>query len=114
MRIRRLALLIAVVLILAAVAWQRTRPEPVTVVLGDVDLGPVARTVANTRAGTVNACRRARLAPAAGGEIAALPVKEGDRVAPGQVLLEVWNEDSAAQTRVADAQANTATLRAEE
>lgn len=114
MRIRRLALLLAVAAAIAIIAWIYTREDPLPVVLADVDRGVVTRTVANTRAGTVNACRRAKLAPAAGGQIAALPVREGDRVAAGQVLLEVWNEDSAAQTRVADEQARTASMRAEE
>jgi HlyD family secretion protein len=114
MRIGRLALLLAVVAAIALIAWRMTRVEPIEVAVGSVDRGPVARTVANTRAGTVNACRRAKLAPAAGGQIAALPVREGDRVAAGQVLLEVWNEDSTAQTRVADEQARTAVLRSEE
>src|SRR5688572_20950467 len=93
MRIRRLALLLAIAAVIAIVAWRMTRVEPVQVVLGDVDRGPVARTVANTRAGTVNACRRAKLAPAAGGQIAALPVREGDRVRAGQVLLELRSEE---------------------
>lgn len=114
MRFRRLLLLLVLAAAIAIFAWRATREEPVQVVVGDVDRGPVARTVANTRAGTVNACRRAKLAPAAGGLIAALPVKEGDRVEEGQILLEVWNEDTAAQTRVADEQARTAVLRAEE
>lgn len=94
--------------------WRSTRPEPVAVVLRAVDRGRVERSVSNTRAGTVNACRRAKLAPAAGGQIVALPVREGDRVRAGQVLLELWNEDAAAQARVAEEQASTARLRHEE
>lgn len=79
-----------------------------------VDRGRVEHSVANTRAGTVNACRRAKLAPPAGGQIAALPVREGDRVRSGQVLLELWNADTAAQARVADEQARSAALRRDE
>ena len=79
--------------------------------IGSVDRGRVERSVANTRAGTVNACRRARLAPPAGGQIAALPVHEGDRVRAGQVLLELWNADTAAQARVAEEQTRSAGLR---
>jgi len=114
MRIRRLALLLVAIAIIAIVVWRSTRTKPVEVVLGDVDRGSIAKTIANTRAGTVNACRRAKLAPAAGGQIAALPVKEGQRVEEGQVLLEVWSEDTAAQARVADEQTRTASMRAEE
>jgi HlyD family secretion protein len=114
MRTGRLALLVAVLGVAAFFAWRSTRTKPVPVVVGEVDRGTVTKTIANTRSGTVVACRRARLAPAAGGQIASLPVKEGDRVQEGQVLLEVWNEDSAAQMRVASEQSHTAALRAEE
>ena len=112
--VRRLAIA-AVILIAAAIPiWRATRPQPVTVAVGTVDRGRVERTVANTRAGTVNACRRAKLAPPSGGQIVGLPVHEGDRVRQGQVLLEVWNEDTMAQARVAGEQVRSATLRVEE
>src|SRR5215212_270296 len=111
---RRLLLAVAVVAVAAFFVWRFRRDDPVPVVLGSVGRGPVARSVANTRAGTVNACRRAKLAPPAGGQIAALPVHEGDRVREGQVLLELWNQDSAAQMRVAQEQARSAALRADE
>jgi len=94
--------------------WRYTRSQPPAVVLREVDRGRVARSVANTRAGTVNACRRAKLAPLAGGQIVALPAHEGDRVRAGQVLLELWNEDTAAQARVAEEQAHSARLHADE
>lgn len=112
--LRRILVLALIVAALALVVWRYTRPEPVPVVIATVDRGRVERTVANTRAGTVNACRRAKLAPTAGGSIASLPVREGDRVREGQVLLELWNEDTAAQARVAEEQVRSATLRSEE
>ena len=65
-------------------------------------------TVANTRAGTIKACRRAKLAPASGGQIVKLWVKEGQRVKQDQPLLELWNVDLAAQTDVARRQVATA------
>src|SRR6185436_17016897 len=111
---RRIVLVALVVAVAAFFFWRFTRVDPVSVVLGGVDRGVVTRSVANTRAGTVNACRRAKLAPPAGGQIAALPVREGDRVREGQVLLELWNQDSAAQMRVAQEQVRSAGLRAEE
>ncbi len=111
---RRFLALLALVAAIAALVWWKTRPVPVPVTVGDIDRGRVERSVANTRAGTVNACRRAKLAPPAGGIIAALPVREGDRVRQGQVLLELWNEDTAAQARVAEGQARSAALRSEE
>jgi HlyD family secretion protein len=112
--LRRLLVIIALAVAIAIAAWRATRAEPLPVVVGQVDRGRVERSVANTRAGTVNACRRAKLAPPSGGQIAALPVREGDRVLAGQVLLELWSEDTAAQARVAQEQARSATLRAEE
>ena len=111
---RRILIAALALIAIAVVIWYRTRPEPVPVVVGEVDRGRVERSVANTRAGTVNACRRAKLAPPAGGQIVSLPVREGDRVLRGQVLLELWNDDSAAQMRVAQEQARSATLRVKE
>lgn len=98
--IKRL-LLIALIIALAAGAWsQLKRRDPVKVTLYTVQPGKVQTTVANTRVGTVKACRRAYLAPAAGGEVASLPVKEGDKVKEGQILLEVWNNDLKAQMQL--------------
>ncbi|MCC7256938.1 MAG: efflux RND transporter periplasmic adaptor subunit [Gammaproteobacteria bacterium] len=74
-----------------------TRPQPLAVTVAAVSRGTVVATVANTRAGTVDACNRARLAPPVGGQIARLPVKKGDAVKRGDVLLELWNEDLRAQ-----------------
>lgn len=101
--------------------WQKTRPQPVPVTVAKVEKGPVEKTVANTRAGTVKACRRARLSPSMGGQIARLPIREGDAVEAGTLLLEIWNDDLQAQLAlaarevgVAAAQANGACLSAEE
>ncbi len=82
--------------------WRYTRPEPVAVAVKPVSRGTVERTVANTRAGTVKACRRAKLSPSIGGQIAELPVKEGDRVREGQLLLALWNKDLQAQVDLAE------------
>jgi len=91
--------------------WYITRPEPVGVVVQKVARGSVEKTVANTRAGTVKACRRARLSPSVGGQIADLPIKEGQRVAGGQLLLELWNEDLRAQVRLAEEEVTSAQSR---
>jgi HlyD family secretion protein len=85
-----------------AAFWTYTRPDPVDVVVRPVSRGLVERSVANTRAGTVKACRRAKLSPSIGGQIAYLPVKEGDRVKEGDLLLELWNNDLAAQVLLAE------------
>ena len=100
--------------VIATGVWYFTRPDPVEVVLVKADRGPVERTVANTRAATVTACRRAKLAPPSGGQIARLLVREGDRVKKNQVLLELWSEDLRAQVRLAEDQLSAARARADQ
>jgi HlyD family secretion protein len=97
----------------ALVRWW-TRPAPVTVVVRAVERGLVEATVVNTRAGTVMACRRARLAAQAGGRVERLPVERGDRVREGQLLLELWNEDLEAQAALAASELDGALARADE
>jgi HlyD family secretion protein len=102
--------IVVVVLIGAALAyagWHFTRPAPPEVELATIARGTVESTVVNTRAGTVKACRRAKLAPVAGGQIVKLWVKEGDRVKAGQPLLELWSRDLAAQRELATRQLAT-------
>src|SRR5258708_21919012 len=110
----RLLLPGVVVIAIAFGVWRTTRPKVVPVVLCVVDRGRVERTVANTRAGTVQASRRAKLAPPSGGQIVSLPVREGDRVQTGQVLLELWSQNGVAEARAAHEQARGATLHAQE
>jgi HlyD family secretion protein len=100
-RIRN-SILVVVVIALGAAAWQfTTRTKPVRVAVVTVERGEVLSTVSNTRAGTVDACRRAGMSPALGGQIAALPVRKGDSVETGQVMLELWNEDLRAELEFA-------------
>jgi len=101
-----LALVLAAAL--AGGIWLATRPKPVAVLVAAADTGRVEATVANTRAGSVSACRRARLAPPMGGRIEKLPVREGDRVKGGQLLLQLWNDDLAARERVSREQLGAA------
>ena len=89
-----------------------SRPDPLEVKLVTVDRGTVENTVANTRAGTISACRRTKLSPSMGGQIAGLPVKEGERVRKGDLLLELWNKDIMAELALAKSEANSAGSRA--
>lgn len=108
-------ILIALILAAAFLGWRKfSAPEPLPVNVAEVGYGRVEATVANTRAGTVKPCRRAKLAPQGGGQIARLLVKEGDRVAAGQVLLELWNVDLAAQIRLAEEQVGSVKARRNE
>jgi len=104
----RRVLAVVVLAALGAAAWVATRPKAVAVLVAAVQPGRVETTVANTRAGSVSACRRAKLAPPLGGRIDKLAVREGDRVKGGQVLLELWNDDLVARERVASEQLRTA------
>jgi HlyD family secretion protein len=108
------ALIVVVLAAAAAFAWQATRPAPVAVVLAAVETGRVETTVANTRAGSVSACRRAKLATPLGGRIEKLAVREGDRVNEGQLLLVLWNDDLVARERVAREQLDSASARVRE
>jgi HlyD family secretion protein len=106
--------LLALVALGGSVFWYVTRETPVAVTLATVDRGRVEATVANTRAGTVEACQRAQLAPALGGQIARLPVREGERVKAGDVLLELWNDDLAAERLLAERETASARARVDE
>lgn len=107
-------LILAALLLLYGGFRLLTRPKPVDVAVAKVETGRVETTVANTRAGSVAACRRAKIAPPAAGRIATLPVKEGQRVKTGELLLELWNDDVVARERVAQEQLATARSRVTE
>lgn len=112
-RLLRWFLVLALLAGLGLAAWRFSRPEPVGVVVKPVTRGTVERTVANTRAGTVKACRRAKLSPGIGGQIVRLPIREGDTVKAGQLLLELWNADLVAQAQLAAKELETARSRAQ-
>lgn len=110
-RLVLIALLLSAVV--AAIAYT-TRDQPIAVDTVAVQQGPVEATVANTRAGTVKACRRARLAPPQGGQVAELRVRKGDQVEAGQVLLRLWNEDLTAQLALSRSETQAAMAQAEQ
>ena len=109
-------LLIAVIIIAAVVAifWWLGRPKPVAVAVKEIDRGSVESSIANTRAGTVDACQRTKLSTIMGGRIEVLTVKEGDRVTKGQLLMKLWNDDQQAQSTLAMTQVTTARQRVNE
>ena len=77
--------------------WFKLRPEPVKITVARVERGVVEKLVANTRAGTLKPCRQADLSPGIGGRIASLPIKKGDRIKKGELLVALWNKDLAAR-----------------
>ncbi len=91
-----------------------SREKPVRVSVKAADVGIVEATVANTRAGSVKARRRAKLAPAVGGRIATLSVRKGDEVKAGQLLIALWNKDLEAELDLARKQATVVDANARE
>ncbi len=87
-----------------AIYFFTQQPKFVDVDIITLEQGEVRATVSNTRVGTVKACRRAYLAPATGGQVAVLHIKEGDNVKKNQLLMEIWNNDLKAQVKLQDAQ----------
>ena len=112
--LRRLLFWLVLLGALITAALLLTQQPPPTVTVHTVTHGSVEATVANTRAGTVHANRRAKLAPSTGGQVERLLVKEGDHVTEGQVLLELWHQDLDAQQALAHSEGDRATALAEE
>ncbi len=105
---RRILVFLLLLASAGGIVWWMSRPKPVMVQLAEVNTGKVESSIANTRAGTVEACQRTKLSPIIGGRIVYLGVKEGDHVKKGQVLMRLWNDDQRAQTGVAQKQVETA------
>ena len=112
-RNKHLLIFSAVVIFIILMLLYSTRPKPVKILVEAAEMGTIEETVANTRAGTVKACRRAKLAPAMGGQIASLPINEGDTVKRGDILLTLWNDDLQAEVGLARSEAKAARARAE-
>lgn len=106
MRSRRLwaRLGLGAALVVAAVLLRLTvfAPDPVPVRTVAVEKGRVEETVTNSRAGTVKARRRAKLAPETGGRVLALPHRRGATVRQGDLLLRVEDSLQRAQLHLAE------------
>jgi len=112
--LRRALILLLLLAIGGGVFWWLGRPKPVPVITATVGRGTVEATVANTRAGAVEACQRTKLSTISGGRIEVLAVKEGDHVKKGQLLMRLWNDDQQAEQAFARAQLDTARKRVTE
>lgn len=99
-------ILIIVISLISLISYS-SREKPIPVRLYTIESGLVESTIANTRAGTVKACRRAKLSPVMGGRVTLLAVKEGDEVEKNQLLMELWNEDLQAQVVLAQREYET-------
>ncbi|WOH38909.1 efflux RND transporter periplasmic adaptor subunit [Thalassotalea fonticola] len=92
-----------IVAILSALYWWFTKEKPLHVDITYAELGQVESTVANTRAGTVTACMRAKMSLPIGGQIEQINVVEGQQVEQGQLLLSLWNKNQLAHLNEAEA-----------
>ncbi len=103
---------LSLLIVAGAILWYANRPEPVAVRVHEVTRGTVEETAANTRVGSVKACKRSRLSPAMGGQIATIQIHDGEKVEKGQLLLSLWNQDLQARLKLATAQIKTARAQA--
>ena len=103
----KIVLVLAVVAVVIYVAMGREQ-DPITVSAVYPEIRTVEQTVSNTRAGTIDACRRSKMSPAIGGQIASLHVKEGDLVQKDQILIELWNKESKARVKESKARVKAA------
>ncbi len=105
--IKKISLVILLITV-GLFVWQLNKSETLTVETISVDIGLTETTVVNTRAGSITACQRSKLALAVGGQITAINVKEGQQVKRGDTLLNLWNEDLKAQVSSAKASVTAA------
>jgi len=87
--LRRTLVLLALVAIVVLARFTVFAPQPLEVEVVAVERGTVESTITNSKAGTVETRRRARLSPEIGGRVVALPHREGSRVKKGDVLLRL-------------------------
>ena len=111
---RRIVIALLILALLSLGFFWFSRPKPIPVILKEVTLGKVEATLANTRAGSIEACQRTKLSTIMGGRIEFLGVKEGDKVKKGQLLLKLWNDDQQAQATLSQTQIVLAGKRSEE
>ena len=100
-RNKKIALAVVIILVVLVMSFNRGQ-DPIKVSAIFPEIRTVEHTVSNTRAGTIDACRRSKMSPAMGGHIDSLPVKEGDEVKKDQVLLELWNKEAKARVQAAE------------
>ena len=91
------------ILVLAGVALRLTvfAPEPVEVRTARVERGSVESTVTNSKAGTVEARRRSRIASEMGGRVIEVAHREGARVTKGAPLVRLSDVSQLAQLELA-------------
>ena len=76
-------------------------PDPIEVRIERVARGRVEATVTNSKAGTVEARRRSRIASEIGGQVVEVAHREGDRVQAGEALVRLSARSQEAQLELA-------------
>jgi HlyD family secretion protein len=112
--VKRLLLVGAGLAALAALRYTVFQPESIPVTAYRAAAGRVEETVTNSKAGTVKSRRRATLSTEIGGRVAELPVREGQAVKAGDLLLRLSDDDPAAQVALQERSAEAATATARE
>lgn len=74
-------------LLIVAFGWLCLGSPAIPVRVAHVERARVEATIANSKAGTVRARRRAKLSPEAAGRVVEIPHREGDRVERGDVIV---------------------------
>lgn len=87
------------VLIVSAIAiyFWANQEKSILVQTINPEIGVVENTIANTRAGTISSCQRAKMSFSIGGQIVQIDVKEGDKVVKDQPLMLLWSNDRQAK-----------------
>jgi HlyD family secretion protein len=111
---RRLAVAAAVVALGVALRLTVFRPAEIPVTVYRVARGLVEESVTNSKAGTVTSRHRATLSTEIGGRVERLPVRKGDRVRAGDVLVQLADGDVRAQLTLQERAADAAAAAARE
>lgn len=96
-----LAIVLGVVLLGFALRFTVFAPDPLEVRVQAVERGLVEATVSNSKAGTVEARRRSRIAAEIGGRVVAIAHREGAHVKTGETLIRLANASHLAQLELA-------------
>ncbi len=98
-----LPIAVVLVLVLSGFVLRYTvfAPDPVEVRIGPVERGVVESTVTNSKAGTVEARRRSRIAAEIGGRVIEITHREGALVVAGDPLVRLSNVSQLAQLDLA-------------
>ena len=101
----RALIMLAIVIALAGGGWLLRMtvfaPDPIEVRVAPVERGIVESTVTNSKAGTVEARRRSRIAAEIGGRVIEIAHREGSIVAEGQPLIRLSEVSYLAQLELA-------------